>query len=278
MRHRLTRLVIILCLLVGLLAVSALPVFAGSDSVSGVFPAGGSPAIPTMSVVSISSLNCISQGSTQVQYHAYAFSVDAAGSYTFTQNSPSIPGTLVSLYLMRADFNPAAGLSSCLAADNTRPVGFTYTLAANTTYIAVPFDDTFRKAGGTYTLTISGPGNVLFESNQPESGVVGTIEDGRLNKYDLAATYAVYCSAGSFEVYAIDSEGNGQLAFRVSAEEIEAVDASAANILVTEGSGIRLFKLTSGELQLVGAPDLEGKVYNVLFDAFSCSLVNTFYN
>ena len=42
-----------------------------------------------------------------------------------------------------------------------------------------------------------------------------------------------------------------------------------------EGAGIRLYKLTSGELQVVGAPDFEGKVYDVLFRAFPCALVDT---
>jgi len=53
------------------------------------------------------------------------------------------------------------------------------------------------------------------------------------------------------------------------------VDASAANALVMEGAGIRLYKLASGELQVVGAPDFEGKVYDVLFHAFPCSLIDT---
>ncbi len=270
MNRRFTRLVFILSLLVGLLVVSALPVFAGSASVSGTFPAGGTPTMP---VVLISSPNCTGQGASLVQYDAYAFSVDTAGSYTLDL---SIGSGNLSLYLMTAGFNPAAGFPTCLAGDNNDPISVSYGLAANTTYIAVPFDDSFTQDGGTYTLTISGPGNVYFGGGGPGSG--GTIEDGRLNKYDLAATYAVYCSADSFEVWAIDSAGHGQLAFTASDAEIAAVDASAANTQVTEGSGIRLFKLTSGQLQLVGAPDFEGKVYNVVFDAFPCSLVDTFYN
>lgn len=263
MIRRSTRGLLILCLLIGLFMLSALPAFAGSASVSGTL----TPGAPTMPVVMITPPDCAGQGITQVLYHAIAFSVDTAGTYTLDLN---IGSGDISLYLMTAAFNPAAGFPTCLAADNADPISVSYGLAANTTYIAVPFDDTFAQAGGSYTLTISGPGNVYFDGvARPGSGQ--TIDDGRLNKYDLAAPYAVYCTSNGVEVWAIDSAGHGSLAFTTA----EAHEAGAANVLVNSGMGISLYQLASGEMQLVGAPDAEGKVYSVLFNAFPCSLIHT---
>lgn len=273
MHHRRTRSLIVFLVLISLLSASATAVFAGSVTVGGTFPPDGTPTMP---VISISAPNCTAQGVTPVQYDAWAFSVDVAGAYTFSVTQTGGFGTLVSLYLHTAAFNPAAGFPTCIAADNGQPVGFTETLAANTVYIAVPFDDTFTQSGNTYTLTISGPGNIRFGTDL--GGGAPSIDDGRLNKYDMAATYAVYCSADSFEVWAIDGAGHGQLAFTTTADELAAVDASAANTVVSEGMGIRAFKLTSGEVQIVGAPDFEGKVYHVMFDAGACSLVDTFFD
>lgn len=263
-----TSAVIVLLALVSLLILGATAVYAGSASVSGTFPAGGSPTMP---VVFISPPNCTGQGASLVQYHAVPFSVDTAGIYTLDL---AIASGNLSLYLMTSAFNPAAGFPTCLSGDNNDPISVSFALAANTTYIAVPIDDSFGQAGGSYTLTISGPGNVYIAGQ----GGAPSIDDGRLNKYDMAATFAVYCSADGFDVYAIDSAGHGHLAIRTTAGEVEAVDASAANALIAEGMGIRAFKLTTGEVQIVGAPDFEGKVYNVLFYASGCSLIDTFLN
>jgi hypothetical protein len=271
MNRRNTRVLILFVVLIALLSISAAPAFAGSASVSGVFPANGGPTMP---VVGISGGNCASQGSTPVQYDAYAFTVDAAGSYTLDLN---FTGKLISLYLMNGTFNPASPLASCLAADNSKPISISAPLAANTTYYAVPFDDTFTQTGGSYTLTISGPGNVTFASDAIASKPA-SIDDGRLNAFDLAAPFALYCAADSFDIYAIDSAGAGTLALRVGSDAIAATDATAANALVAEGAGIRVFKLTTGELQAVSAPDFEGKVYNVIFSVFPCQLNETFLN
>lgn len=123
---------------------------------------------PVMPVVTISTPNCVSQGTTPVHYDALAFTVDASGSYHFSMASPTGAG---SLYLHAADFNPAASLASCLAADNTGdPVEFDFGLTAGTTYFAVPFDDTFAQSGVVYALTISGPGNISLAAAVPEPG------------------------------------------------------------------------------------------------------------
>lgn len=150
MRHILP-IVVLLC--AALIGVSA--VLAGSASVSGTLDGSD----PTMPVVLISSPNCTRQGTTPVAYDAYAFHVDTAGVYTL---SLAVGSGNLSLYLMTEDFNPANGFPTCLAADNSAPISFSFALEANTTYIAVPFDDSFAQGGGTYTLTIDGPGNVFF--------------------------------------------------------------------------------------------------------------------
>ena len=256
---------LLILVLFALLTISALPALAGSASVAGTFPVGGSPKMP---VIFISPPNCTGQGAVPVQYHAYSFSVDTSGTYTLNM---AIASGNLSLYLHSAGFNPAAGFPTCLSGDNSDPIGVSFALAAGATYYAVPFDDSFSQAGGSYTLTISGPGNVTIVGIN--SG--GAINDGRINAFDLAAPYAVYCTSNGVEVWAIDSAGHGSLAFTASSDAVSAVDASAANALVMEGAGIRLFKLSSGELQVVGAPDFEGKVYDVLFRAFPCSLIDT---
>lgn len=66
-------------------------------------------------------------------------------------------------------------------------------------------------------------------------------------------TAAVYCRYGNVEVYAIVG-GGGVPAFTVTAAEIAAVGQfPPTNTLIREGQGIRLYRLTSGELQ-VNAP------------------------
>ncbi|MBK8027464.1 MAG: hypothetical protein IPK19_40290 [Chloroflexi bacterium] len=147
--------ILLFVLLVAIAALGVWSVFAGSSSVSGTLDA----ADPKMPVVFISTPNCTGQGASLVLYDAYAFSVDTAGVYTLDLADSS--GNL-SMYLMTADFNPAAAFPNCLAADNSGVISVSFALAANTTYIAVPFDDSFGQAGGDYTLTISGPGNVTF--------------------------------------------------------------------------------------------------------------------
>ena len=140
-----------LCLVVGVSTT-----FAGSATLTGTL----TPGDPTMPVVFISPPNCTAQGVSPVLYHVYAFTVDASGTHNFSQTSPD---GFASLYLFEGSFNPAAAFPDCIAADNSgNPVSFSASLTAGTQYFAVPFDDTFAQAGGDYTLSIDGPGNILF--------------------------------------------------------------------------------------------------------------------
>ncbi|MBL8132730.1 MAG: PPC domain-containing protein [Anaerolineae bacterium] len=179
------RRVVLFGILILVTALGVWSVFAGSASVSGTLD-GSEPKMP---VVFISSPNCTGQGAALVGYDAYAFSVDAAGVYTLDLADPS--GNL-SLYLMTADFNPAAAFPNCLAADNSGTISVSFALAANTTYYAVPFDDTFSQAGGSYTLTISGPGNVYFAGMS--SGCTNPLPAGSV-VYELPAGAPAFYAA-----------------------------------------------------------------------------------
>lgn len=145
--------------LVGSLALSiglAGAAHAATVTVDGILD-GTDSAMP---VVTISSPNCTSQGATLVHYDALPFTVDTSGTYSFSMLSTT---GLASLYLHTAAFDPTAGLASCLAADNSgNPKGFDFDLTAGTNYFAVPFDDSLSQAGAAYSLTISGPGNIVF--------------------------------------------------------------------------------------------------------------------
>lgn len=147
---------LLLALILGFALFSGLvaaPASAGSATFSGTIDA----ADPDMPVVTISSPNCTSQGSFLVSYESIQFWVDAPGGYTLDL---TLTGNL-SLYLFAGSFNPAAAFPTCVAADNADPIQISYALAPGTTYFAVVFDDDLAQSGGTYSLTISGPGNIL---------------------------------------------------------------------------------------------------------------------
>jgi len=255
--------------LIALFIVIAGPVAAGSDSASGTLTPGDN----TMPVVFISTPNCTGQGTFEVRYDAYSFTVDEDGTYSFSLSGPDH----ISLYLHSSGFNPGNSFPTCLAADNSGSVGFSYPLTANTTYIAVPFDDSFEQSGGSYTLTISGPGDVFLSGSGGGSDIWPGFLDGRLNNYDPWATFVVYCQETSVELYTLNGEAKGTLAYFATEEALDAIDTSAGNVLVNEGAGVRLYKLTTGELQFVGSPDAEGKVYNVIINAFPCEFQQSFF-
>jgi hypothetical protein len=153
------------------LAVAALsfaaPALAGTATFPGTWEVGG----PTMPVVAISTPNCTAQLATPVRYKEHPFHVTVSGIYNFSETVvPNTPGNLASLYVMSENFDPAAGLATCLfASNNGSPPATPTTLAANLTaftpYIAVAFDDTFAQSGESYVLTVSGPGDILvFEA------------------------------------------------------------------------------------------------------------------
>lgn len=78
-------------------------------------------------------------------------------------------------------------------------------------------------------------------------------DDGRLND-DPAQAVAVYCNSEYIDLYAIDSATSGHSALRVFWEDIDAIGVpDDENVLIAEAEDIRLYRLTTGELQ-VNAP------------------------
>lgn len=93
------------------------------------------------------------------------------------------------------------------------------------------------------------------------------IRDGRENRNDRAATVAIWCTGRGVEVYDLDISGNGELAFIATFAEINAVPAMPEENTLIEGiPGIALYRLTSGELQVNGPYDWEGKPYVYIWD------------
>ncbi len=99
------------------------------------------------------------------------------------------------------------------------------------------------------------------------SSPIGSINDGRINAYDLGAPLAAYCTADhGMEVWDIDAAGDGTLAFTVTQDQIVSglndASTSGQNTLVGQGLGDSLYATSAGQLILMG-PDLRepGKVY-----------------
>lgn len=140
--------------------IGAVAVSAGSISFSGTFSSGD----PTMAVVTISTPNCVSQGATQVRYHAYPFTVTATGLYSFSAGSTGGVGTRASIYIMNSSFNPAAALANCLYGANTgTPTALNnVNLTAATAYYLVIFDDTFGQTTPGYNFSANGVGDILI--------------------------------------------------------------------------------------------------------------------
>lgn len=109
------------------------------------------------------------------------------------------------------------------------------------------------------------------------------IGDGRINAglNQQAAPLAGYCTRrGGIDVYDIDNQGRGQLAFRVTAAQIKAAQdlavTSGQNQLIAQGLNNALYALTTRELQFQGIFDYNpadvGKVYNFIMPGDTCAV------
>ncbi|MBK8022031.1 MAG: hypothetical protein IPK19_11545 [Chloroflexi bacterium] len=109
------------------------------------------------------------------------------------------------------------------------------------------------------------------------------VGDGRINAglNQNAAPVAAYCTRrGGIDVYDINNRGQGSLAFRVSAQEIETglrrARESGENQQLGEGLFNGLYALTTNELQLQGIfdykPEDAGKVYNFIMPGDTCAV------
>jgi len=107
----------------------------------------------------------LSSTGTAVRYQATSFTVAATGSYSFlmTGLDPLAWDTYLGLYAN--SFSAASALANALVYNDDFPSiglsGFTRTLTAGTTYIALAtgFSNT---AAGRYSLAVTGPGAVSF--------------------------------------------------------------------------------------------------------------------
>ncbi|MFO7323013.1 MAG: hypothetical protein DIU68_014905 [Chloroflexota bacterium] len=93
-----------------------------------------------------------------------------------------------------------------------------------------------------------------------------TVGDDRVNQ-DNAASVAIYCRPEGIAIWDIDVTGRGTPLFLVSHSVVQSLPQPLAeNTLLAEYGGYRLYALTSGELQLNGPPDWEGKSYEFIWD------------
>ncbi len=111
-----------------------------------------------------------------------------------------------------------------------------------------------------FTATCLGYGSaqITFSGNN-EADPFFNPNDGRIHA-DAAAPFAVYCIEPGLQVYGVNDDGQGWLAFTVDSEAMNA-DAPDENTVIAEAGNIRLYQLTSGDFQINAGPDAEGKVY-----------------
>jgi hypothetical protein len=114
--------------------------------------------------------------------------------------------------------------------------------------------------GSTYTMTI------CPKDASTHSGPCPLFWDGRLNDCDAGQTAAIYCEGdGSVTIYAIYA-GTGYKAFSVSLDEIAQIPTyPQTNTLIKENMGARLYRLTSGWLQLNRVEDGTANDYRFIF-------------
>lgn len=166
-----------------LAAALAVPAAHAGTFVDGTGDTTGSPTF-NRPVVSLTEL---SAAGTDVPFDSFAFSVDAAGAYTFRSFARPVlrPAWDNFLVLYQGAFDPADALAGAVAANDDLDgvlgrSGFDVTLATNTVYVLVTtgfenFD------AGEYITVIRGPGDVTSPVPEPETlalllaglGVVG---------------------------------------------------------------------------------------------------------
>lgn len=122
-------------------------------------------ATPEMPVVFISTPNCTAQGASLVNYHMQPFTVSIGGSYqvSVTSVTGTLPPDQASIYIYQDAFDPANGMTNCIAGANNDPATIpALALTAGTPYFLVVFDDTFEQLTETtparYVVTFDGPG------------------------------------------------------------------------------------------------------------------------
>jgi hypothetical protein len=260
MKHLSTQSLFISLIVLIIVALNVVPAFAGVSSISGSMTAGDPTFNRRLSGQPCSGASGVG---TNVFYDVAPFIVTANGSYTFTLDGT---GYDAYLHIYQGSFNPLSAGTNCIAADDdsggSLDSRITINLTAGIQYFAV-MTTYSNGATGTYVLnTTSAAGTVIFGT----PGDLPPFTDGRLNNRDQWATFAVYCDGSDISVYAIDSAGSGQVAFVATTDEVAAVPQfPPENTVIDSGRGITLYRVITGELQMVGVRDFEGKVYNLQF-------------
>lgn len=96
-------------------------------------------------------------------------------------------------------------------------------------------------------------------------------EDRRMNCQGIQY-YGVYTYTRNnvcyLDAYRMKDDGSpGRRIWRVTSRDLARIEeAPEVNTLITEGDGIALYRLTSGELQVNAGPAGDGKIYVMVFD------------
>lgn len=120
----------------------------------------------------------------------------------------------------------------------------------------------------TRTSTFNGiPVERRVEVNRRLRDECKAVPDGRINEADNYAAARLYCTEAGVAIWDVDTISRGEFSFLVTFEEIAEVPLNPAeNTLIKEHGGFRVYRLTSGELQLNSPPDWEGKQYVFIWD------------
>jgi hypothetical protein len=124
--------------------------------------------------------------------------------------------------------------------------------------------------GLAVVVLVVGVGGISAQEDVP------TIDDGRVNSWDMAARAVVYCkftypdaedtNAGVLdyiEVWGVNPDDYFEQVFTVTAEEIDAagVNLEVSTLLAT-AKGYSLYRETDGSFTVTSPADSEGKVYS----------------
>lgn len=186
--------------IVVLAAITATAVLAGTISFTGTLVPGGATE-PQVALITTPNCNGGTIAFTML-YHAYRFTVDAAGVYTVTE-----PGVESAVYVYAGGFDPVFPALNCIAASNTNPISLPVNLSPGVVYTLVVVEDTFEQDGMPYNLTINGPGNISVPvdncaSALPAGSTVRSVPLGAPAYYapDLATRVTFDLPAGTWWV------------------------------------------------------------------------------
>lgn len=199
-----------------------------------------------------------------VRYHSQIFSVDTTGAYDIS----SVQTYDGYLHVYASSFDPNNQTANLIAADDDGIGGIgtsnidALNLTAGTTYYLITSAFEIGEEG-TFTNTITGPGNITLGASAgsssavlPFGGDVFEPGDDRLNRSskDRAAPVAVYCTAEEIMVLKVDVDTGRAIehaSIVISQEDVEAAGVpETANLLLAEGDGVQLWRLVGGRFQV----------------------------